>query len=79
MITKQQHYFSGEEVHAGDKVRFTGLSGVIVFVNDTSEYLPGFTAEECNYMGSGFMVRLESGELIFLKEADQDLELVHTL
>ena len=60
MFTKQQRYHSGEDIHAGDVVRFGGVASVITFVNDSGEYLPGFGAAEWRYLGTGFMVRQEN-------------------
>ena len=75
MVTKQQRYHSGEAIHAGDIVRYGRVSAVIVFVNDSGEYLPGFSSA-WSYLGTGFMVRQENEALIYLEEADEDLELV---
>jgi len=76
MVTKQQRYQSGEDVHAGDVVRYDGVSSVIVLVNDSGEYLPAFTAADWSYLGTGFLVQQEDGTLIYLKDTDEDLELV---
>jgi hypothetical protein len=76
VVTKLQLYHSGDEIHAGDSVRYAGMPSVIVFVNDTCEYLSGFDATEWSYLGSGFMMRQENGALIYLGEADEDLELI---
>jgi hypothetical protein len=76
MVTKQQRYHSGEDIHAGDIVRYAGVASVIVFVNDSGEYLVGFCAAEWGYLGTGFMVRQENGALIYLEDADEDLDLV---
>lgn len=75
-VTKQQRYYSGSDIHAGDIVRYAGVPAVIVFVNDLGEFLPGFTAADWSYLGSGFMVQYEDGALVYLDEADEDLELV---
>ena len=57
-------------------MRYAGVAGVIVFVNDAGEYLSGFNATEWSYLGSGFMMRQENGALIYLDEADEDLEFI---
>lgn len=76
MVTKQQSYHSGQDIHAGDIVRYAGVASVIGFVNDSGDYLTGFGAAEWSYLGTGFMVRQENGALIFLEEADEDLDFV---
>lgn len=45
-------------------------------MNDNGEYQPGFSAEEWAYLGSGFMLQVENGALVFLEEADEDLDFV---
>lgn len=70
---KQQRYYTGEDIHAGDLVRFSEVPTTIVFVNDSGEYLPGFSATEWDYLGTGFMMRQENGALIYLPEADEDV------
>jgi hypothetical protein len=76
MVTKQHRYHSGEDIHAGDVVHLCGVSSVIVFVNDSGEHLPDFSAADWSELGTGFMVRQENGALIYLTEATEDLELV---
>jgi hypothetical protein len=77
MIPQDKCYYSGESVHAGDVVRFNGVPTVVVFVNDIGAYQPGFSEEEWAHLGSGFMLQQENGALIFMEDADEDLELVH--
>ena len=77
MTFKEQCYLTGEAIHAGDKVAFAGVSSIVVFVNDTKEYLPGFTSEGWQHVGSGFMIQQPNGALIFLPEADEDLRLIN--
>jgi len=74
MAFKEQCYLTGETIHAGDKVVFAGVPSVVVFVNDTKEYLPGF--EGWQHEDSGFMIQQPNGALIFLPEADEDLRFI---
>ena len=76
MVAKQQRYFSGETIHAGDFIRYGNADGIIVFVNDTAEYIENFTAADWSYLSSGFMTRQENGALIFLEDSDDDLEFI---
>jgi hypothetical protein len=76
MNFKEKRYFTGEAIHSGDKIVFASVPGVVVFVNDTKEYLPGFTPEGWQHEGSGFMIQQPNGALIFLTEADEDLKFV---
>jgi hypothetical protein len=76
MVAKQQRYFSGEPIHAGDVIRYGRADGGIVFVNDTAEYIEDFTAKDWSYLGSGFMMRQENGALIFLEESDDILQFI---
>ncbi|WP_029190242.1 hypothetical protein [Verrucomicrobium spinosum] len=76
MPPQDKRYYSGEAVHAGDVVRFNGVPTIVVFVNDNREYQPGFSAEEWAHLGSGFMLQVENGALVFLEEADEDLDFV---
>ena len=38
----EQRYESGDEIHVGDRVRYAGDTGTIVFVIDRGEYSPEF-------------------------------------
>ena len=72
----EQRYSTGEEIHSGDRVRYAGCSGTVVFVIDWSEYSPEFPAEYWLSHGSGSMVQTNAFGLILLPEADEDLELI---
>ncbi len=75
LISKPQTYKTGETIHAGDRVRHAGVPGMIVFVNDTGEYLKGFS-DHWLHLGSGFMFRQDTrkGGLFFMETADEDLK-----
>jgi hypothetical protein len=72
-----QHYFNGDEIHVRDRVRYKGVSGTIVFVTDgdTGEFAPGYE----DYYGHepGLMYCDDDGDLTFLREPDENLELIH--
>ena len=71
-----QSYFNGEAIHIRDRVRYKGVSGTIVFVTDgdEGEFSPGYE----DYFGheAGLMFSDDDGDLTFLREPDEDLELV---
>ena len=73
------HYLTGEEVHAGDRVRYKGNSGNIAFVSDGDggEFAAGYT----DYYGyeSGVMFCNDDGELSFIIEPNEDLEFIGCL
>ena len=68
------HYFNGSEVHAGDRVRYKGESGNIVFVSDGDggEFLSGYV----DYQGcdAGIMFCDDAGELTFVSDLNENLE-----
>jgi hypothetical protein len=69
-------YQSGEEIHAGDRVRYKGTAATIAFVTDgeDGEYASGYT----DYRGyeAGIMLRDDDGALTFLHEPEEELEFV---
>jgi hypothetical protein len=73
-IMSASHYFSGIEVHVGDRVRYKGESGHIVFVSDGDggEFLSGYL----DYRGceAGIMFCDDAGELTFVSELNENLE-----
>jgi hypothetical protein len=75
-IMSASHYVTGSEVHAGDRVRYKGESGNIVFVSDGEggEFLSGYV----DYHGcdAGIMFCDDSGELTFVSELNENLELL---
>ncbi len=72
------HYLTGETVHAGDRIRYKGTSATVAFVSDgeTGEFSGGY--EE--YLGhdAGIMLRDDDGEMTFITEPGEDLELVRS-
>jgi hypothetical protein len=72
----EQLYHSGEEIHAGDEIRYAGQPGKIVFVIDRNEYLPDFPAKDWSHHRTGFMMRMATMGLVMLDAADEDLEFV---
>ena len=71
------HYLTGEKVHARDRVRYQGEAATVAFVSDGEggEFSSGYE----DYFGqeAGIMLRDDEGELIFLAEPGDDLELIH--
>jgi hypothetical protein len=76
MNSSIQHYFNGEGIHIRDRVRYKGVSGTIVFVTDgeTGEFAPGY--EDYSGHEAGLMFCDDDGDLTFLHDADEELELV---
>jgi hypothetical protein len=72
------HYLTGEEVHARDRVRYKGTAATVAFVSDGEggEFAGGYE----DYFGqeAGIMLRDDDGELTFLAEPGDDLELIHS-
>jgi hypothetical protein len=70
------HYLTGEEVHAGDRVRYKGEAATVAFVTDGEggEFSGGYE----DYFGeeAGIMLCDDAGELTFLVEPGDDLELI---
>ncbi len=73
------HYLTGEEVHAGDRVRYKGTAASVVFVSDgeEGEFSSGF--EEYSGHDAGIMIRDDDEQLTFLTEPSEDLELVRDI
>ena len=69
-------YLNGTEVHAGDRVRYKGESGQIVFVSDGEggEFLSGY--KDYHGCDAGIMFCDDSGELTFVSELNENLELL---
>jgi len=72
----EQRYESGDEIHVGDRIRYAGDTGTIVFVIDRAEYSPEFPERDWSHYGSGFMIQTPKFALVMLGKADEDLELL---
>ncbi len=76
MSANLPHYITGEEIHAGDRVHYREQAGNIVFVSDgdSGEFASGYA----EYYGheAGVMFSSDDGELSFLPEPTEDLELI---
>ena len=72
----EQRYSTGEEIHGGDRVRYVGCSGTVVFVIDRNEYSPEFPVGHWSSHSSGFVVQTSALGLVLLLAADEDLELI---
>ncbi len=71
-----QLYQSGEEIHVGDRIRYAGHPGTIVFVIDRGEYSPEFPEKNWSEHSTGFMIRTPVYGLVMLNKADEDLEFI---
>lgn len=74
---KDQRYYTGEEIHIGDRVAYGGCASTIVFVVDRDEFPASEPLESREWWraeyASGFMIHQDAGADIFLDEADEDL------
>ena len=70
----EQRYNSGEEIHVGDRIRYAGDPGTIVFVVDRNEYSPAFPEKDWSHHRTGFMIQNSAYGLVMLDKADEDLE-----
>ncbi len=70
------HYFSGEEISAGDRVRCAELTGEILFVLGTVSFADGHCAADWSYLGRGFMAKYDQAGWVFTEQANADLVLV---
>jgi hypothetical protein len=69
-------YTTGEEIHAGDSVLFSGQNGIVVIVLDTHESALGFDAQEWTDYEHGFLIRTEDGQLYMHEYAEEDIQLL---
>jgi hypothetical protein len=69
-------YLTGEEVHAGDRVRYRGVFATVVGVSDgeNGEFSPGYT--EWSGTERGIVVVDDDGEVSNLSETGENLEFV---
>lgn len=76
MNSEPLHYWTGEEVHAGDRVQYDGTFGTIVFVSDgeSEEFSPGYN----DYAGCrrGVVVRDDDGATNDVGEPSERLSFV---
>lgn len=70
------HYYSGDDIRAGDRVRCAEWTGRVTFVLGTGSFGPGFSPADWSYLGRGFMVEYDQAGLVFAERAEEDLELV---
>ena len=71
-------YISGEEVRAGDQVRYHGEPATIEFVATEKIGDPALDWYIDRFPGGGFMINAKSMGRVFVtdRDADEDLELV---
>ena len=76
MTHSDLRYTTGEDVHAGDIVLFSGQRGMVVVVLDAHESASGFDANEWTDYEHGFLIRTDDGQLYMHEYADEDIELL---
>ncbi len=76
MGADQIYYFTGEEIHAGDRVQHKGSYGRIVFINTgaSEEFSPGY--EDHSGSEPGMVFCDDDGETSFLYEPDDLLSFI---
>jgi len=73
------HYLSGEEIRAGDRVRWGSDIGRVVFVMGDEQWPAEWNGSKDWFReeyGEGFMLEVEGTGPVFMTESDEDLELV---
>ncbi len=68
----------GRLIRLGDRVCFGGPihNGVVVFSLDTDEFAPSFPKDGWSYLGTGIMIQMDNGALVFLDVPDEHTEVV---
>ncbi len=76
MDTETLRYFSGEDVHVGDRVQHRGSYATVVFVSDgeNEEFAPGY--EEHTGSDRGVIICDDDGATSFLGEPDEHLAFI---
>jgi len=70
-------YSNGRRVTVGDRVKLSkGQRGVVVGSIDSREYTPDFPKEEWEYLGSGIIIKSDSGEVFHYAEPDEDFDFI---
>ena len=73
------HYWSGEPIHAGDRITLSGDPGQVLFVLATRDAVADFEGQLdwfTHKYGRGFMLDTKGLGHVFQEESDEDLELV---
>lgn len=76
MSTASLLYFTGEEIHAGDRVQHRGEYATVVYVSDGAdeEFAPGY--EDCSGSERGVILCDDDGSLTTIGEPDEALAFV---
>jgi hypothetical protein len=76
MDAETLHYFSGEDVHAGDRVQYRGTFASVVFVSngESEEFAPGY--EEYTGSERGIMICDDDGSTSFISDPDEQLAFI---
>jgi hypothetical protein len=73
-------YPSGRKVAVGDHVKlWSNQRGVVVCSIDTKEFTHDYPKEEWEYLGSGIIIKTDSGEIFHYTEPDEDFEFIKSL
>ena len=76
----EQRYYSGEEIHIGDRVKYGGQPATVVFVIDREEWPADESVESRSWWRaehrSGFMFISDTGARFLLPDPDEDLDFV---
>jgi hypothetical protein len=70
-------YATGREVSVGDRVKlWRNQPGTVVCSIDADEFTSEYPKAHWAYLGSGIIVKTDSGEIFHYKEPDEDFELI---
>lgn len=73
-------YPSGRRVAVGDRVKlWSSQYGTVVCSIDTKDFSQDYPREEWEYLGSGIIVKTDTGEVFHYAEADEDLEFIKSV
>jgi hypothetical protein len=70
------HYRCGREILAGDRIKWAGKSGTVLFVLGQPDVPADWASQQdwfSKQYGSGFMLQVEGIGLLFQAESDEDL------
>jgi hypothetical protein len=76
MAGSDTHYTTGEEIRAGDQVRWADGFGTVVFVIGNGSFAEGYQVADWAYLGRGIMVNSDQAGFVFHPTADEDLTFV---
>jgi hypothetical protein len=72
-------YPNGRHVAVGDRVElWRGRQGTVVCSIDTGEFSDKYPKSEWDYLGSGVVIKTDSGDVFHYAESDEDFKLIRS-